>query len=513
MKQQAYLAFDLGAESGRAMLATLHDSKVTLHELHRFPNTPQRLPSGYHWNLTQLWADLIAGLRNAGEYCREHNLELRSLGVDTWGVDFGLIGKSGQLLGLPYAYRDERHPPAAARVIKQLGEAKLYNQTGLALLPFNTLFQLTAQHEAEPATLDATEHLLLMPDLLHYFFSGEAVNEATIASTSQMIDLSAASEQGAWATELLDELSLPHHFLGKLVPAGTRIGTLRAEVCGEANVPSVPVIVPGSHDTASAIAAVPVTTEHAAKQDWAYLSSGTWSLLGAELDQPVLTDAARVAGFTNERGVGGASGGKIRFLKNISGLWLVQQVRRDLAAKGRPLDYAELTRLASEAEPMRTLIDPSHAPFAEPGDMLAKLRLFASDTGQPPPESPGQCVRACLESLALTYRQTLANLERLLSREMAVLHIVGGGGKNTLLNQMTADAIRRPVLVGPEEATAIGNALTQAIGAGDLADLEALRAVVRASFDVKRVEPRSEEKVAAYDAAAERFAELCQPQS
>ncbi len=495
----AYLAFDLGAESGRAMLAELGDERVTLTEVHRFPNTPQRLPSGLHWNLLELWANLVEGLRLGAAAARERGVPLVSLGVDTWGVDFGFVGKSGQLLGLPFAYRDERNPPAMAKAVAAVGEAAIYDATGIQFMPINSLYQLIAQQDAEPAVAEHAARLLFIPDLLHYFFSGAAVNEATVASTSQMVDPRPGN--GEWALPLLRRLGLPTHLLQPIVPAGTKIGTLREELRKLTGAPDVDVIVPGSHDTASAVAAVPVEDARMADGSWAYLSSGTWSLMGAELDEPVVTEASRAAGFTNERGVAG----KIRFLKNIAGLWLVQEVRRDYARRGEAFDYPTLTQMADNAEPMRTLIDPAHAPFAAPGDMCAKIDAFADATRQPRPESPGQYVRCCLESLAMTYRHVFQTLEGLLGRRMEVLHIVGGGGRNTLLNQMTADAIGRAVVVGPFEGTAMGNALTQAMGRGDLRDLAAIRRVVRNSTDLQRVEPRNE---AAYHAAEARFREV-----
>ncbi len=507
MNTPGFLAFDLGAESGRAMLATLGDGKVVLHECHRFANRPVTLPSGYHWDLTGLWHELVEGLRKAGGLAHAKGIRIVSLGVDTWGVDFGLIGRSGQLLGLPFAYRDESHAPAMAKAVKQLGEKAIYDATGIQFMPFNTLFQLIARRDAEPAVLEQAEHLLLMPDLLHYFFSGKAVNEATIASTTQMID----PRTRQWHTGLLKDLHLPTHAFKAIVPAGTRIGTLRHDVAAAAGLTQdhpIDVIVPGSHDTASAIAAVPVDAKQTSRSSggtsgvgWAYLSSGTWSLMGAELDEPCITDASCAAGFTNERGVGN----KVRFLKNISGLWLVQQLRADFAAQGNTLDYAELTALAAEAEPFRTLVDPGYAPFASPGNMAGKFDAFAAKTDQPAPQTPAQYVRAALESLALTYRLTRAKLDELLGRRTTVLHIVGGGGKNVLLNQMTADALGLPVVVGPYEGTAIGNALTQAIGAGLIKNLAELRSIVKASCEVTTYQSSN---AAAWEAVESRFVQL-----
>ena len=483
----AHLAFDLGAESGRAMFGILQNDRVELIETHRFANTPVHLPSGYHWDTTGLFREILQGLKLAGEAARERRVPLVSLGVDTWGVDLGLVSHSGQLLGLPFCYRDERNPPAMQRVLEHIGERRLYQTTGIQSLAFNTIFQLDAQKHAEPTMLDAASSMLLMPDLLHYFLSGERVHEETIASTTGMLD----ARTGDWARDLLADVGIETHMLGDVTPAGSRIGKLRAALAEAAGVDRLDVILPCSHDTASAVAAVPVDTNE--EGGWAYLSSGTWSLLGAELDEPILTDEARQAGFTNERGVGG----KIRFLKNIAGLWLVQQVRADLATRGETYDYETLTELAADAEHFRTLIDPGHAPFASPGNMIDKLATHARDTDQPIPETPGQMVRACLESLALTYRDTLDSLERLTGERVTRLHLVGGGGRNSLLNQMTADATARPVHVGPYEATALGNVLTQALGHGSVQDLPHLRRIVAASGDIQTFQPQGVDAIAA----------------
>ncbi|MCC7407575.1 MAG: rhamnulokinase [Phycisphaeraceae bacterium] len=493
--KRGYVAFDLGAESGRAMLATFDGRRIELGEQHRFANRTIRLPDGLHWDLTGLWAHLLEGLSKSIRAAADQGVTITSLGVDTWGVDYGLIGKSGQLLGLPFAYRDDRNPPAMAATLKKLGEKRIYDVTGIQFMPFNTLYQLVAQQQSEPALLEHARHILTMPDLLQYFFSGQAVNEATDASTTQMID----PRSGTWAKELIASTGVPTHFLGGIVPAGTKIGSILPGVAAETGCPpEVAVIAPGTHDTASAVAAVPAET---GKGNWAYLSSGTWSLMGAEIDEPAISPATLAAQFTHERGVGG----KIRFLKNIAGLWLVQECRRDLEKQGQSLDYETLTVMAAKSLPFRTLVDPDHGPFGTPGDMLTKIRDFARKTGQPEPIEPGQFVRCCLESLALRYRQVMDLLEQLLGRKFERLHIVGGGGKNTLLNQMTADALGRPVIVGPYEATAIGNALTQAMGAGQIKDLAQLRQVVRDSFELTTVEPKDS---AAFANHLERFAKM-----
>lgn len=488
---KAYIAIDLGAESGRAIVGVLDGDQLTLHELHRFLHLPVRLPSGLHWDLTGLWHNIIEGVRNCVAWCNENSVPLVSVGVDTWGVDWGVVGKSGELLGLPHAYRDERNQAAYEKVLNQLGREKLYDATGIQFMPLNTLYQVVACRDAEPALLDHAAHFLFMPDLLHYFFTGKRAVEFSIASTSQMLD----PRTGKWAMGLLKELNIPTHMLGDIVRPGATIGAITPAIAEATGAPAaLKVIAPATHDTASAIAAVPADPA----SRWCYLSSGTWSLMGAELSQPCTTAAAREYPFTNEGGVDGT----IRFLKNIAGLWLVQETRRHYEKQGITYDYAKLTDMAAAAEPFRTLIDTTHGPFMLPGQMPEKIAAFARKTNQPEPTEAGQVVRCCLESLALTYRDTLEHLEATLATKYDVLHIVGGGGRNKLLNQMTADALGRRVVVGPFEATAAGNVLVQAMGAGDVKDLAHIRRIITASFKPETYTPRD---TAAWDAAYARY--------
>ena len=495
MTKKAYLAFDLGAESGRAMMGVLDGGKLALHELHRFANMPVTLPSGLHWNLLELWNNLLVGLRKAMEYSAANSLELASLGVDTWGVDMALLGRSGQLLGLPYAYRDEHFAAAMDKAIAKVGAEHLYNVTGNQFMPFNTIFQLVYQLESEPGVLEQSDKLLFMPDLLHYFFTGQALNEATIVSTAQLVDPRLGDGLGVWADGLLKELGVPRQMLGKIIPPGTPIGPVRSALATELGLAKpLNVIVPASHDTGAAVAAVPVS----GKRNWCYLSSGTWSLMGVELDRPLISEATRAANFTNERGVGGA----IRFLTIGAGLWLVQQVRRSLAQRGENYSYAQLADLARAAKPFRTLLNPLHGPFGVQGGMIEKINEFAANTGQPQPGDVGQYVRACLESLALSYRRTLGKIETLTGQRVEVIHIVGGGAQNTLLNQMTADAAARTVIAGPFEATAAGNMLTQAMGDGQVANAAQIRQIVANSFQPQTYAPKD---TAAWDDAYERY--------
>lgn len=493
----AHLAIDLGASSGRAILGVLEGSplKLRLEEVHRFEHFPCPTPVGPVWDLTGIWLHILTGLREATVWCGENGAELKSVGVDTWGVDWTLLGYRGEVLGLPHCYRDPQNEAACQRVLKQLsGFENLYERTGIQLMPFNTLFQVAARYEAEPKIFDAAARLVFLPDLLHYWLSGELSTERSIASTSSMLDV----ETGQWDLGLLEKLALPTHLLGPIVEPGTALGTLREEVAQATGAPtSLQVIAPAAHDTGSAVAAVPASGD----ANWAYLSSGTWSLLGAESDKPITSPAARSVPFTNERGVNGT----IRLLKNIAGLWLVQKLRRELQEQGQPIEFAEMVQEARRAEAGRTIVEPNHAEFASPGNMAEKIRTFAKETQQPEPETTGQLVRCCLESLALCYRATLDQLESVLDNLIDVLHIVGGGTQNELLNEFAAAAIGRPVITGPVEATAIGNLLVQAMGCGEVSNLPELREIVANSFPLHTVEPDSANH---WEASRGRFADL-----
>src|SRR4051812_23064940 len=474
----AYIAVDLGAESGRVIVGVLEDDRLRIEEVHRFLHEPIWLPTGLHWNITGIWREIVAGLRRAAEWAKVNHAQLISVGVDTWGVDWALVDKAGELVGLPHCYRDPRNTAAYDAAVAKLGVDRIYRTTGIQFMPLNSLYSLYAHQLADPKAFAAADRLLFIPDLFHYWLGGELTTEATIASTSQMIDC----HSGDWARDMIAELGLPMNILAPTIPPGTDIGPLRSKLAEEIGLPAnVRVVAPASHDTASAVAAVPATKN----TNWCYLSSGTWSLLGAELDKPCVTPAAQAASFTNELGVAGT----FRFLKNIAGLRLVQECRRDFARRGQDLDYPTLTRLASESAPHRTLVDPAHQSFQTPGDMPQKIGEFARSTGQPMPNSPGQFIRCCLESLALTYRDKLKTLESILGRHFDVLHIVGGGGKTPLLPKMPADATGRRVIVGPYEATAMGNLLVQAMATQQVRDLTHLRQIVANSSELITYEP------------------------
>jgi rhamnulokinase len=478
MSGQAHIAVDLGAESGRVLLGALDGPRLALHDAHRFRHLPVPTPAGLCWDLTGLWQQILLGLRNAATLAQALRLHVASIGVDAWGVDWSLVSDQGVLLGLPRCYRDPTFHAAFARVTKTCSPQNIYAATGIQLMPINSLYQLEDRFRQAPDLFAAPNKLLFIPDLIHWLLTGRTAVERTVASTSQMLD----ARTGTWNLALLNQLALPTTMLCEPIDPGETISTLRADVAHATGLTdAVRVIAPPSHDTAAAVAAVPAQPD----SHWCYLSSGTWSLLGVELDAPCITPEAFNANFTNELGVGGT----VRFLKNLSGLWLVQETRRNLERDGTALDYAELTAQAEAADPFRTLIPVSDPVFAAPGGMIDKLRAYARQTDQPLPQTPGQLVRCCLESLAMAYRQAAQTLQTLLRRRLSVLHIVGGGCQNMLLNRMTADATCLRVVAGPAEATAMGNLLTQAIGLGHVADLAHARRIVAASSDLTRIEP------------------------
>jgi rhamnulokinase len=479
------LAFDLGAESGRGVLGLFDGRQLRLESVHRFPNNPVRTLDSLHWDVLNLYSEMLTALRR----CAAEHGPIESLGVDTWGVDFALLGRGGALLGNPRHYRDPHTEGVMDAAFSRVRRQEIFRQTGLQFMRFNTLFQLLALQRDRSPLLDVAENLLFMPDLFHYFFTGIKVNEATDASTSQLYDPSAKT----WAFGLARAFGLPERMLGTLVAPGTVLGPLRSGVASETGLNPSLVIAPASHDTASAVAAVP-----AQGASWAYISSGTWSLMGAELTEPLIDDRVAGCNFTNEGGVNGT----IRFLKNIMGLWLVQECRRSWEREGKTYGYVELARLAERAPPFVSLVNPDHENFLLPPNMPAALAEFCRRTGQLMTPDPGSVVRCALESLAFRYRWTLDRLEELLARRLDVVHVVGGGSQNALLCQLTADACNRPVHAGPVEATAIGNVLVQAIGLGILGSLAEAREVVRRSFEVRTYLPQQPE---VWQGSYERF--------
>lgn len=468
------LAFDLGAESGRGIVGQFDGRRLTLDVVHRFPNLPVRLLDCLHWDVLRLHGEILQGMRATAAKVGD----VSSVGVDTWGVDFGLIGRDGSLLGNPRHYRDPHTEGVLEQAFAVVPREELFRQTGTQFMRFNSLFQLFALKRDHSPQLAAAQTLLFMPDLFHYFLTGLKFNEITNASTSQMLDPVGRS----WAAGLVERFGLPSSILASLIKPGSVLGPLRPGVASDTGLPPIPVIAPATHDTGAAFAAVP-----ARAGTWACISSGTWSLMGTETMEPQLDDRALSFNVTNEAGVGGT----IRLLKNIMGLWLVQECRRTWERAGRAFSYEELMRLAEAATPFVSLIDPDHESFMLPANMVQAIGEFCKRTGQPVPTEPGPVVRCALESLAFKYRWVLRGLEELLGGRLNTIHVVGGGSQNTLLCQLTADACHRPVVAGPVEATAIGNVLTQALGLGLVSSLADAREVVRQSFDVKTYEPQS----------------------
>ncbi len=481
-----FLAFDLGAESGRAILGRFDGERLSLEEVHRFPNGPVRIFDSLHWDVLRLFDEMKRGLAIAA---RQASGGLASLGVDTWGVDYGLLGPDGALLENPYHYRDARTNGVMEKLFAVVPREQVFAQTGIQFMQLNTLFQLYATHLVRPHLLERARTLLMMPDLLHYWFTGRAVGEYSIASTTQFYD----ARRRDWARELLTCLGIPDRILPEIVPPGTALGPLLPSIAEETGASRAPVVAPASHDTGSAVAAVPAEGDN-----WAYLSSGTWSLLGAETPQPVINQATLDANFTNEGGVWGT----IRLLKNISGMWLLEECRREWAKLGSTLGYAELCDAALAAKHFAAVLDPDDAIFLSPGAMPAKIAEFCRRSGQTPPETPGQTARVIFESLALKYRSVLRTLEQILGRPIRILHIVGGGSRNAMLCQFTADATGVPVIAGPEEATAVGNVLLQAMALGHLRTPAEARELVRRSYQPQTYQPGAREP---WDEAAANF--------
>jgi rhamnulokinase len=476
-----FLAFDLGAESGRAVVGLLEGDRLRLEEVHRFPNGPVRLPDGLHWDVLRLWTEIKRGLTLA---VHEYGTDLAGVGLNTWGVDFGLLDRSGALVSNPYHYRDSRTDGMLDEAFRRVPREEIFEQTGIQFMQINSLYQLLSMVVGQSPTLDIAETFLTMPDLFNYWLTGRKVCEFSIATTTQCYDprLSPPDDggPGGWARPLLEKMGIPTHIFPEIVPPGTVLGELLPSVAEEVGASDLPVIAPACHDTGCAVAVVP-----AEGPDFVYISSGTWSLMGAELPEPVINEQSLAFDFTNEGGVGGT----FRFLKNIAGLWLVQECRRTWARQGEEFSYDDLTQMAAQAKPLQSVVDPDHPEFLKPGDVPTRICAFCERTGQPVPQSKGAVIRCVLESLALKYRWVLGRLEEILGRRLEPIHIVGGGTRNRLLNQFAADATGRQVVTGPIEATAAGNVITQAMALGHIGSLEEGRRIVRHSFDVDTYEP------------------------
>lgn len=485
-KSKPYLAFDFGAESGRAVLAHLQSGILTTKEVHRFPNEPVEYGGSLHWDAPRLWFEVRKALARLGE------AELAGIGVDAWGVDYALLGERGELLHNPYHYRDRRTEGVMEEVFRKVAREEIYQATGIQFMPINTLYQLFAARRQTPKMLEAAKYLLTIPDLFNYWLTGNAVCEFTNATTTQMVD----PVKRAWAAGLMQRLELPVHLPAPIVEPGSIIGALLPDIAGHTSLAGTPVIAPACHDTGSAVAAI------SARDGTAFLSSGTWSLVGTELDSPVITSDALRMNFTNEGGVNGTT----RLLKNVMGLWMLQACRQSWTAQGLSSDYRELIELATREPSFRHLVDPDEESFLRPPDMLAAINQFCTRTHQPVPQEPGAYVRAVLESLAFKYRLVLRNLEHVSGKHIKQIRIIGGGSKNRLLNQLTADATGRKVLAGPAEATALGNLAVQILATGGAASLQEVRAIVDRSFPTEVFEPLETDK---WEQHAERFEQYC----
>lgn len=467
------VAVDLGAESGRVMGVRFNGRTLALEQVARFANRAVRASGRLYWNVLGMWRAIAAGIGAA------RSLNPASVGVDAWGVDYALVDSAGELAGMPVHYRDPRTDGMPERVFEHVPRRELFERTGIQIMQINSLYQLYSMVESRSPQLEIADTFLTIPDLFHFWMTGSKACEYTNTTTTQMYDARAKT----WANDLLERLGIPTGMLPEVVQPGTRLGDYEG----------LPVIAPASHDTGSAVAAVPATDEN-----FAYISSGTWSLAGVELDQPVITDAAFEMNLTNEGGVYGTT----RLLKNVMGLWIVQQCAESWAAKGQRYSYQELTQRASTATPLQSVIAVNDRRFLSHGDHPARIREFCEETEQTVLKTPGQVVRAVLESLALAYRWVFEMLETASGQEIDVIHIVGGGSVNELLNQMTADATGKPVLTGPKEATVIGNGLVQMIALGELRDLRQARQVVAQMDVVRRYDPQPSD---AWDEAYDRY--------
>lgn len=469
-----YLAVDLGAESGRTIIGKLDNGHLTLTETHRFSNNSVRLNDGLHWDVLRLWSDIKEGV---GKSSSKIDQPLDSIGLDTWAIDFALLDRTGALLSNPFHYRDARTGGMMDQAFNIMPRAEIFANTGIQFMQINTLYQLLALSLDNPSLFDIAKTFVTIPDLFNYWLSGEITNEFTNATTTQCFD----PNKRDWSTPILDAFKIPSHLFGPVTDPGIRIGTLLPHIAEETNAGAIPIVLPACHDTGSAVVAVP-----AGNQDFVWISSGTWSIMGVEAQQPFINEKALQYNFTNEGGVFGTW----RLSKNIMGLWLIQECRREWMRQGEEISFDALTQFAVESDAFLSVIDPDFAEFLHPGDMPARIQKYCADTNQKVPQTKGQILRIALEGIALKYRWVLERLEELTEKHLAPIHIIGGGTKNNLLNQFTANSTNRTVITGPVEATAIGNILMQAIGLKHLSSLAEAREVVRASFEPQVYEPK-----------------------
>jgi rhamnulokinase len=485
MTTHSYIALDLGAESGRVLLGTLSEGRLALEEMHRFLNGPVAVRGTLRWDVLRIFEEIKMGLRQVAS----RGIRPEGISCDSWGVDYVLLRGAEPLLTAPFHYRDARTDGRPERAFSRVPAAEIFGETGIQFMALNTLYQLLDDLEKRPEILELADCFLNIGDYFNFLLSGAPRAEASLASTTQLYD----PRSHGWSTTLAQRFGLPGSIFPRIVSSGTVLGPLTVEIVGDCGLEGVQVVASLSHDTGAAVAAVPAEGE-----GWAYLSSGTWSLLGIESARPIITPESLRYNFTNEVGFGGS----IRFLKNIVGLWVVQECRREWAREGREYSYDELTSLAAESEPLRSIIDPSDQRFLKPGGMPSKIAAYCRETGQPVPGCPGDFVRCTLESLALLYRVTMDRIEEVTGFRLTRLHVIGGGSRNSLLNTFTAGATGRTVIAGPVECTGAGNILVQAIALGHLPSLASAREVMKRSCELKFFEPS---ETATWEAALERL--------
>ncbi|MDQ8194558.1 rhamnulokinase [Coraliomargarita sp. SDUM461004] len=488
-EKKIYLAVDLGAGSGRVLAGEFDGQRIELHELNRFENKPIELPDGWHWNITDLYQNILDGLKAAAKKYRNRPI---SVGIDTWGVDYGLLDADGRLIGTPYQYRDNRTDGMMASAFEKVSKKEIYEATGIQFMFFNSIFQLLSEVEKRNPAINIAEDLLFIPDLLGYWLTGQKTQERSIVSTTQLYN----PTKKDWDYSLIERLNLPKQLFKKISDASDSLGQLRTSVQDYTGLKKLKVVTVGGHDTASAVAAVPSQAKTPA-----FLSSGTWSLMGLELAEPIISEQSFADAFTNEIGVNGT----VRFLKNICGLWLIQESRRYWLNNGHDYGYAEMAGLAEKVTPFRSLINPDAPCFAEAGRMPEKIQAFCRETKQQVPETPGEVIRCIYESLALRYAEIWSKLSHYAHETPDCLHIVGGGCQDKLLNQFTACAIGATVKAGPVEATGLGNIMAQMLADGTINTLNEGRTIVDQSFPTQIYQP---EDSAAWDGAKERFAAL-----
>lgn len=474
MKTNQILAFDFGASSGRAMLSRLENGKMVIEEIHRFANEPVEVAGHLYWDVLRLFHEIKQGILKANAAGG-----FDSIGIDTWGVDFGLLDEHGELLGNPVNYRDIRTEGMQEEFYKTMPREELYAETGIQQVDLNTVYQLQYLVKYRKATMAEAKTLLLIPDLFAYFLTGAKRIEYTNASTTGLLD----PRTKTWNEKVLAALGLKKELFGELIKPGETYGNLLPEICEELHCESVPVIAVATHDTASAVVSVPTQ-----EKDYAYISCGTWSLFGTVNDQPILTEQSRQIGFTHE----GASDGKIRYLKNIMGLWLIQQSRQEWKRQGLDVSFDEMERAAKEAEPFRCFVDPDAKDFVAPGNMPKRVQEFCKRTGQYVPQTMGEILRCIYQSLAFKYRYSTEMLEKLIGHELPVIHMIGGGIKDQLLCSMASDYCNKLVMAGPVEATVTGNAAVQLMAFGKIKDLNEARAIIAESFPIKRYQPSAD---------------------